>query len=375
MIALKNTLTWWTPSRTTLTFFTVSRLMLFFIAWAGQWVHGHWGNMDTLLCQFDCGWYQGIIDNHYDQMPRDPIPEAHPFGVANWAFFPLFPMAAKAFAWLVGSFWSSVVINNLAFLATLHLLEKFCQTHFNQELGKIISALCAFSPFSLYFSIPYSEALFGLLAVAFFYQLYQKNFLWAGVCVAILSASRAIGVFALIPLLIAIGYHLKNKHHQTIDDYLKCSLALLIAPLGLALFMLFLHQVSGDALAFSNIQIAWGRTPENPIGRLVYGLGIGGLERYYALSALAGLAMAAYLILTLEHVGMGVFLIIAILVPASTALYSLPRYTWALFMPYLAISMIMQRFKVPLLPVLALFASLFGMYVLAWTKGGVGFVI
>lgn len=73
-------------------------------------------------------------------------------------------------------------------------------------------------------------------------------------------------------------------------------LALLLVPLGLFSYMLFLHLHVGDALAFKNIQIAWARIPGNPITVIFNALSQGNTyQRNCGFLALLGLLTGLFL--------------------------------------------------------------------------------
>ncbi len=63
------------------------------------------------------------------------------------------------------------------------------------------------------------------------------------------------------------------------------------------MYMFFLYYYTGDAFAFKNIQIAWGRGLHNPLDVLIDGIIYGGVyERYCALVVVISLFLAFYLL-------------------------------------------------------------------------------
>ena len=65
-------------------------------------------------CIWDCGWYASIVTGGYDVGPHDDA-GSH---VANWAFFPAFPLVASGLKLLLHvSLQSALVITSKVFLA------------------------------------------------------------------------------------------------------------------------------------------------------------------------------------------------------------------------------------------------------------------
>jgi hypothetical protein len=108
-------------------------------------------------------------------------------------------------------------------------------------------------------------------------------------------------------------------------DQATALLALAVAPLGLAVFMAYLYWVTGDALAFMHIQIAWGRSLQFPLVVLISGFQEAGWDIYYAICALAGLSMSVWLFRE-GHIEVALFLAVTLLIPLATGLDSMPRF-------------------------------------------------
>ena len=60
--------------------------------------------------------------------------------------------------------------------------------------------------------------------------------------------------------------------------------------------MTYLYYLVGDAFAFKNVLVAWGRMgPPNPISNLATGLWEGGWQRYFAITGIFSFMMSAWL--------------------------------------------------------------------------------
>jgi hypothetical protein len=321
-------------------------------------------SVEDLLCSWDCGWYMSIIVDGYHLMPQ-----GHASGdAANWAFFPFFPLSARVISLITGlsGLNAAVLISNAFFIVALPILFTYVKNMLGTQSARFVIITFAFSPYSLYFSAPYTESLYFLLMVSALSLAKSNNWLIAGIAAAMLSATRNLGVLLVLPLLL-IGIR-----QYGIKDLMKLSggservlFCLLIAPLGLFLYMFYLHQHVGDALAFKNIQIAWGRAIGNPLiilARSFYGRAY---EIYCSTVACISIVAGVYL-LWKRFLVEGVVLMIGTIVPVATGIGSLPRYVLTLFPIYIVLALLTRgcpRFRYLLLCCLL---QLSGFAIMSW---------
>ena len=209
------------------------------------------------LCAWDCNWYVQIADQGYDQTPHTGMNG----NAANWPFFPLYPLLMRGTAALLplSVKWIGLLIANASmYFAILLSLQYLKQTR-TQCAELFWVGLCCFGPFSFYFASGYSESLFWLLGCVALLCWHRKAYLKAGVVAALLSATRFFGIFWPIAWVIeafcvgglAALIQLRRSPQKLF--------AICVAPLGLALFIFYLHHQVGDGLAFIHVQKAWGR--------------------------------------------------------------------------------------------------------------------
>ncbi|MFN7094095.1 MAG: mannosyltransferase family protein [Burkholderiales bacterium] len=232
--------------------FIVSRLiMLYQYDLANYILFHHHSSFFASMCKWDCKWYLTIINNGYDLHVRK-----HPRvwnGLANWAFFPLYPYSVKLLVALTGAsaLVTGVLLNQAFILLALclfYLYLKLFVDEFNSRFGVI---LLAFSPFSIYFASLYTEALFLLLSLAAFYFMRTKRLWLSAICGGLLSATRPVGVmFSLVYF-----YARVKQSGIRVGILISC----LLTVSGLLGYMLYLHFHTGDFLAFQHIQKGWGR--------------------------------------------------------------------------------------------------------------------
>jgi hypothetical protein len=247
-----------------------------------------------------------------------------PRGEANWAFFPLTPLALAGIHAVSGLSMqaSGLVLGQIAIIAAFLVARPLFGG--NERAYRLFGFLVLSGPFSYAYSIGMSEPLFFLLVVGVFVALRQRNMLLVGVLAALLTATRVTGLLAVIPIALQMAeIAMREKSFRVPWSGI---VALAMTPLGLLAYMLYLHVHVGDALAFAHIQSAWNRALGNPFGYIFVGLtGRSGIGLTMAIAAVLGLA-ASLVLCVRGRFGMGAFTAAAIIVSASTNLTSMLRF-------------------------------------------------
>ncbi len=330
------------------------------------------GNCPKLDCLYhwDALWLNSIAEYGYDIEPRAHL---HIFA-ANWAFLPLYPMLVRFLAMITGMQIpiAGIVLSNTAFAATLILLYRYTLQITDKHTARTITILTAISPFSLFYSLMYTEGLYTALMLALMYSARKNRWIIAGILGVLLSATRNLGVMIVFPMLaIALCQHGWKQLLTARRGTEPALFAIILAPLGLFAYMLFLYNLTGDALAFSHIQRAWGREIGNP---LIYLLGGGilgnGSMKYNDLLALGGIIGGIYL-WRKQLKPEALILLIGTLVPLSTGLTSMHRYVGTLFPFMIFIGLLIKERLWLKGAVFVLFTFLFFFYVWSWTTGKV----
>ncbi|MDR3373590.1 MAG: hypothetical protein P4L98_07665 [Ancalomicrobiaceae bacterium] len=324
---------------------------------------------DDMFCNWDCDWYVGIAEKGYW-----PIFGADKHGVANWAFFPLLPAAMAGVTALTGlpAAYAGLVVANVAWGIGLYFLYLFARDHGGSPFARYASLIYGFWPFGVHGSVPMTEALFVPLSIGLFLLARRGDWLLAVPLAAALSASRTVGVLAVLPLFILAAREFGLWRVVFIRPGTeRAVIALAATGLGLALYMMYLHGLMGDALAFAHNQNAWNRQFKWPWMMLLDELNPAFTDVRWimsnAIDAVTGLA-ALTLLPTLwrrdlktEAIFAGLALTAAFLTGAT---HSLPRYSGGLFPLILAVALLTDR---PLgrTPTLAL--SLAGLCIFAFS--------
>jgi hypothetical protein len=289
------------------------------------------------LCAWDCTWYSSLVSHGYDLEPhRNPKGD-----MANWAFFPLFSYLAKALQLISGlpASISVVVTGKIFFLAAILAFIKFGRTYSPDLNPLLLGSVLALNPYAIYGNTGYTEPLFLLGSCAFFIALKKENYLTSGLLGGLLSSIRFVGAAASLSyILLAIPKFIRSST----QDRLRIYTGLLFVPSGLAAFMLYLYFHTGDALAFANIQTAWGRELQNPFMLLKQGLTGNAFEKYLAVTAIYGIACSVFFV-GRRQFELAIFTAICTILPLTTSLTSLPRYVWWQAPVLLASAMLISR--------------------------------
>lgn len=169
-------------------------------------------------------------------------------GYADWgsqAFFPLYPLLIHLLSPLTPSplagglliSWVSLLI------AILGLKQLF------PERPKLFWLLLVF-PTAFFFFTLYTESLFLALTIWFFVCLSRQKWWLAGLLAGLASATRLVGAFLTLSLLIELFHRPLSIVHR--------SLIILVSLAGLFGYIFYLFQTTGDPLLFIHVQPVFG---------------------------------------------------------------------------------------------------------------------
>jgi hypothetical protein len=194
----------------------------------------------------DGAWYLGIAKDGYERRPFSATRQA------NWAFLPLHPLLWRIMATLTGEwFWSGIVLANLLTLAGWSMLWKLVETlTASTEHADDAVLFAAFWPTSYFMTLPQTEPLFFALVVLTLLSACYQRWWLTGLAGMLAGVTRINGAF-LLPSAAFQWWQGERKP----QDLLK----LLPMGVGIAAFMFYLWTITGDPLAFKDIQVAWGR--------------------------------------------------------------------------------------------------------------------
>ena len=274
-----------------LVIFVLSRLAFYaaaffgylFLPDPGQWpgkmvAHGPW--WIAIPWRWDAIHYYNIVVGGY---------RPHPAAVGTLqsqpallpAFFPLLPLLTRILATLASGLrppallpitnaepsvlWAGVMVANCATLLAFWLLFQLTQdeTGDRSTAQRAVLYLAIF-PLAFYFYVPYAEILLLAASIGVFLSIGRGRWVSAGVWGALASAARPMGVLLLPALFLEIILSWRRGDLRR-DAWPRAILGLLLMPVGLLFYMLYLWHTTGDALAFVHAQEYWHRTPVFPL--------------------------------------------------------------------------------------------------------------
>jgi Mannosyltransferase (PIG-V) len=291
----------------------------------------------------DSAWIMNIAINGYEKEPFNTTAQH------TWAYFPLYPLLLRLCARITGEFpLTGMALSSLFFLLALIIFHKTVgEFGYEQPVAdRAVFYLAAF-PLSYFFLLAQTESLFLLLTVGAFSAARRQRWWLAGVCGALASATRFAGVFLIVPLAIL--------YWQSYGRQIRASIgSLVLVPLGLVAFMIYLRAITGNPLAFADIQVTWGHSAgffwrplltylSDPL-RLSAGWDFRLLNFVAATIAL----LCGAVLLRHKEWALGLFALISIIVPMSfqPLLQSLARYVMVIFPVFIVLATVGRSQKV-----------------------------
>ena len=167
-------------------------------------------------------------------------------------FFPLFPMliAAAKPIFLNNTLIAALFLSNLFFFIALYYFYMFTKRTFDPETAFIASLFLMAFPTAFYTSLVYTESLFLMLTMIFFYYLYEKKLTPALLAAFLLPLARPQGILILLPYMAYMLY----ENGAFVLKFSKEYLIGLAFIAGLLAYLMFMQHTTGSA--FSGIAAA-----------------------------------------------------------------------------------------------------------------------
>lgn len=340
LVALANA---WRP------FFLHSALVLA-SAWAAAYLPAHIpaGFVNPYLAaapplpasfiRWDAHWYTYIAAQGYDDK--------------SVVFFPalIFLIRSVAAPGIDYAAAGLVVCNSFAFFSFVAMYAAFRRDFPPLLVNRALYAY-AVMPTSVFLNSIYTEPLFITFALASLFFARREQWWPAGVCAALATLTRNLGVCLFFGL--AYEYWFSSRHRTAT---FRSILALALAPCVLAGFMAYNLLSFGDPLMFVHSQQAWGRSFGWPVDNFVRNLG------HMAVllpNTQAGIALDSFLVLS-GFVGLSAATISRrYAIPASYLLvgwlwFLIPLFSTSSFLPLYS----MSRFMLVVFPLYLVFAHM-----------------
>lgn len=332
--------------RQVLFYFTLTRLFLTAIGtlaretfprWYGfrlEWDHPQQAWLD-IWGQWDTGWYLDIAGEGY-------APGVRFMNYPNYAFFPFYPVLMRIVGYATGDlFLAGLLISNVSLLMAGILLYRLALLDGGAETASRSVKYLFLWPTSFILSGVLSESLFLALILGCFYAARRGRWLAAGACGFFAALTRSTGVLVLLPLL-----HIYLRKTGFRPARIRPDIAfLLLLPLGLSVFAAYNYHLTGNSLAFVDAQAAWGRDFGNPARILLQGMDPRLTRLSLVFSAWWGFLALGALVLFFRKFSFPEWLLcfLFLIVPLSTGVASMPRYTSVLFPFFLLFARLGER--------------------------------
>jgi Predicted integral membrane protein len=197
-------------------------------------------------------------------------------------FFPLWPCLIRVLGYPLAAllpgeiayFFASILLSNLFFWGSLHLLYNLAQKLVDPATAKITVWLLAFFPYTIFFSTGYTESAFLFFCLATFCFLQRGRVLdwWlASACAGLAATTRETGMVIVVPIIVFFlqrFYPFTSHLHAGRWEMLNALCSLLLIPLGVIIYLLYLYRYWADPFIFLHGAIAWGRHPTFPFAAL-----------------------------------------------------------------------------------------------------------
>ena len=330
--------------------------------WAIAPVTSGWHNLATALERQDAAWFLRIATHGY----------AHGDGSA--AFFPLYPMAIRAVAWLpgVGPLGAALFVSNVSFLAALLMLHGLTRLEgMSEATARRTTLFIAIFPTAFFFLAPYSEALFLLLSVSCFWFARRDRWAMAGLTGALAALTRSIGVL-LIPAL-AVEALARSPRGRALGLRLLAAAGVGLGPL---LYFTYWRVRFGDFWAPFRAQERWGRDPTFPLSTAEDAIRLAArLGTYWLVDALVvGIVVVSVLAgLRWLRPCYVTYALASLLLPLSDPLpgrplLSMPRFVAVIFPAFWVIARAAERRRLPEPVVTGTFAAGYGILTLLFVN-------
>ena len=292
-------------------------------------------SLPEILVRGDSNRYITIAREGYEHQPFSTDQQY------NWAFFPLQALLLRAVGSITGEYAvSGALASNVLFFLVLVLLHK-TTLEFGFDgptAGRAVLYLAIF-PVSYFFSLPLSESLFLALTIGAFYAAQRQRWLAASLLGALASAARVTGIL-LLPVFLLLYWQRYEKWSRR--DWLY----LLLIPSGLISFMIYLRAITGNPLAFLDIQVAFGRESDYFLSPLVNylsswdTLAIPWDFRILNFAAALMTFGCVYVLLKRRQFALGSYCFLSIAPPLfNTTLISFSRYAMVAFPVFIALGL------------------------------------
>ena len=230
------------------TSYVLSRVAVLFAALGAKWFSPKLHLFNALTAGWDGKWYQLIAQHGY---PSQIVNEGHG---SRWAFFPGWPLLIRGTVEATHlSYTQATMFLSFAFgLASAIAVWLAVREVFGQVVADRAVLLYVFFPASFVLSLGYSEGLFITACGVCLYALSRRYWLTAALAAVVGGLTRDFGVVLIACVVVTAG------HAFLATRKARPLVAVMAAPLGLALWLWYSWSTVGTPFGFLQAERFWG---------------------------------------------------------------------------------------------------------------------
>lgn len=276
--------------------------------------------------RWDSYWYLDIAEKGYYLRGENTQ--------ANVVFFPLYPLLVSWVGHLTGEdlVLAGWMVSSVFLALAVAMLTQLTRV-FHPDIDPLRPAMFLLAyPTAFFLNAVYTESLFLFLSLAMVYCALKRNFVLAGVCAALASATRIAGLFLFVVIFVefvqAFGWRAL---------FTRRVWPLALAPLGIVAFFLYHWVAFGDFFIFLKVQKTFGRDFKAHLNEyLVIHNNPDLVHTALDLSYTALMIVMAFLALRRFRPSYGIYMLVSLAVALSTGTaLGIARYGMVMFPVYL----------------------------------------
>ena len=303
------------------------------------------GALAGMWLRWDTGWYLEIA--------------AHGYGCyGSSAFMPLYPLLIRGLGVLTGGndLAAALILSSIASFFAFYLLYQLAkELTGSSDIARASVIALAIFPVSFFLMAGYTESLFLALAIGAYLAVRREHWLLAGILAALATLTRLQGILLLVPLGLELLLIQRGQMRRW-----RPWLGLLLAPLALGLFTLFIRLTEGLSVPWEPLSSArgdwhlhyvwpWQGTIAD-LGALISQPDLGTLLSFKLFDPLSAILFAVCTVLAFRRLNLplAVFLVVlwlssVIKVSDDGYTTSISRYMLALFPAFIVLGMLITR--------------------------------
>jgi Gpi18-like mannosyltransferase len=303
-------------------------------------------------------------------------------------FFPLYPLLIRLFHFVIPNYvLSALTVSTLCYGVGCMIAYRLISIDYSKRTSKKSLVLLSIYPFAFFFGGIMTESLFFMLIMAVFLAIRKHNWLAVGILGALASLSRSFGIFMIIPAFAEWVQTerpvtlVKEKQFKELWKRILAFLPVFITVFGILIYLYINYRTAGDAFIFikydkehwyqelqffgKTLRMLWDRTMSfNDSWTNISSL---------FMPELAALPIFALIILYSARRERSMYVVFMLVYFAFNAGASWPlslsRYLSCMFPVFWIIADFTDKHKKFELPVTAIFAVLFGIYLTGYITG------